>query len=408
LDAKAQDWKCKFAVIWSGQSISMLTSSVLQMAIVWHLTGRTGSAAILSFATLIGFLPQAVLGMFIGALIDRYNRKRIMIAADLFIAAISVMLIIAGAVGEIPIWLIMVVLFARSIGTAFHYPSLQAITPMIVPKEQLTKYAGFAQSFESIAMVISPPLAAILFSIWSLNIIVLLDVLGALFAVFMLCIVKLPEFKTNRSYQTPHVMQEVKEGIGVLKNERGMTALMLISALYAIIYFPIGTLYPLITMTYFGGGVAESSVVEVFFSIGMFLGSLLLGVFGNKISKIKAITGSISLYGAGVLLTGLLPSTGLKIFILLSAIMGISVPFFTGVQTAIFQVKIKQEYLGRVLSLSSSISMIAMPMGLILSGIFAEIIGVPKWFLISGIMTLLLAVFSMMIPSLKNCCNDLS
>lgn len=401
-----QDWKRKFAILWSGQAVSMLTSSVLQMAIVWYLTERTGSAAILSFATLIGFLPQAILGMFIGALIDRYDRKKIMILADLSIAAISLILVVAGIWGEIPIWLIMVVLFARSIGTAFHYPSLQAIMPMIVPKEQLTQYAGYSQSFESIAMLISPPLAAILFSIWNLNIIVMFDVLGALFAVLMFCFVKLPAFKKGTSHSTPNIFQETKEGLGVLKNEKGMSALMLVSALYAIIYFPIGTLYPLITMTYFGGGIGESSVVEVVFSIGMLLGSLLLGLLGNKISKRLAIVGSIAVYGAGVMLTGLLPSTGLKIFIVLSIFMGISVPFYTGVQTSIFQIKIKQEFLGRVLSLSSSISMVAMPLGLILSGTFAELIGVEKWFLISGILCLMIAVLALMIPSLKSCCNE--
>lgn len=403
---EVQVWKRKFTIMWSGQAVSLLTSSVLQMAIVWYLTERTGSAAILSLATLIGFLPQAILGLFIGVLIDRYDRKKIMVWADLFIAVVGIILAAAGIWGETPIWLIMVVLFARSIGTAFHYPALQAVTPLIVPREQLTKYAGFSQGFESIAMVISPPLAAILFAIWDLNVIVIFDVTGALFAVLMLSFVKLPALEKNVVRHTPHVIQEAKEGLQVLKSEKGMTALMLISALYAIIYFPIGTLYPLITMTYFGGGIAESSVVEVVFSVGMLLGSLLLGLLGSKINKGRAIAGSIALYGLGVLLTGLLPPTGLRIFVVLSVFMGISVPFFTGIQTSIFQIKIKQEYLGRVLSLSSSISMIAMPIGLILSGTFAEIIGVEKWFLILGVFALLIAVFSVMLPSLKNCCNE--
>jgi DHA3 family macrolide efflux protein-like MFS transporter len=74
VDPKFHKWKQKFIVLWSGQAISIFTSSVIQMAIIWYLTDRTGSAAILSLATLAGFLPQAVLGPFIGVLIDRYNR----------------------------------------------------------------------------------------------------------------------------------------------------------------------------------------------------------------------------------------------------------------------------------------------------------------------------------------------
>ncbi|HKM43368.1 MAG TPA: MFS transporter, partial [Limnochordia bacterium] len=187
-----QNWRRTFITIWAGQAVSILTSSVLQMAIVWYVTQRTGSAALLSLATLIGFLPQAVLGMFIGVYIDRYNRKTVMIVADLLIALAGLVLVIVGAFGEIPLWLIYVVLFFRSIGAAFHTPALQAITPSIVPKTQLTQYAGFAHGFKSLSMVISPALAAVLFSIWDLNIVILLDVFGALFAMGALLLVKLP------------------------------------------------------------------------------------------------------------------------------------------------------------------------------------------------------------------------
>lgn len=69
-------WKKKFFIIWTGQGISSLTSSIVQMAIIWYITNETHSAAALSFATLLGFLPQAVLGMFIGVFIDRYDKKR--------------------------------------------------------------------------------------------------------------------------------------------------------------------------------------------------------------------------------------------------------------------------------------------------------------------------------------------
>ena len=75
-------WQKNFLIMWTGQAISIFTSSVIQMAIVWYLTDVTGSAAILTLATLLGFLPQAVLGPFIGVLIDRYNRKKIMIVSD--------------------------------------------------------------------------------------------------------------------------------------------------------------------------------------------------------------------------------------------------------------------------------------------------------------------------------------
>ncbi|MCC0648697.1 MFS transporter [Clostridioides sp. ZZV15-6598] len=397
-----EKWKKEFLIIWSGQAVSILTSSIIQMAIIWYLTDKTKSAAILSFATFIGFLPQAILGSFAGVFIDRYDRKSIMIISDGAIALLTFSLVVVGFLGEIPIWFIMVILFGRSVGSAFHNPSLLAITPLIVPKEKLTQYAGYSQSFESISYLISPAIAALLYSLWDLHIIVLIDVIGAAFAIFMLLFVKVPNTnksetqKENKSY-----FYEFKEGISVLKTEPGMWALLLISGLYAMIYFPIGTLYPLITMTHFKGTFVDSSIVEIIFSLGSLIGAFLLGLIGNKIKRIRAISKSIGIYGIGLIIAGILPSNGFKVFVILSLIMGASVPFYSGVQTSIFQMKFKSEYLGRVLSLSSSLTMFAMPLGLILSGLFVDIIGISNWFFISGIATVIISFFSMMMPSLK-------
>jgi DHA3 family macrolide efflux protein-like MFS transporter len=395
-------WKAQFAILWAGQAVSMLTSSVLQMSIVWYITLKTGSAAVLSAATLIAFVPQAILGTFTGAYIDRYNRKKVLIAADLFIAFISLILVISGYISEISIAFLLLLAGIRSIGAAFHYPTLQAITPLIVPKEHLTKYAGYAKGFESLSSIASPGIAIALYALLPLNRVALFDVFGALFAVFLLTFVKLPQREPRNSTEKPHLLQEVRQGFSVIRHEPGMVPLMVIGALYAIIYFPIGSYYPLITMTYFGGTVAASGLVETVFALGVLGGSLLLGIFGGKLSKRRMLISSVFFYGACVLITGLLPSSGLIVFICLSAVMGLTIPFYSGVETAIFQTRIKEEYLGRVFSLSSSISMVAMPVGLILSGIFAQWLGVEKWFSILGALALLLAILSLRIPSLHS------
>lgn len=402
MNQQTRKWKRDFFIIWSGQGISTLTSSIVQMAIIWYITSKTESAAVLSFATLIGFLPQAVLGMFIGVLIDRYNRKKIMIISDLSMSAACGLLAIVGIWGDIPIWLIMVVLFARSIGSAFFSPSLQAVMPLIIPKDQLTKYAGYSQTFESASMIASPALAAVLYSLFPLNKIIVLDVLGACFAVSTLMMVKIPRISPDTETKEPNLLREARDGYMAIRRVRGMRELLIIGAMYAVIYFPIGTLYPLITMTYFNGGVKESGFVEAVFSVGTLIGSLMLGVWGGKIHKIKAIILSIGVYGAGCLMTGFLPPEGFMIFVVLSFFMGASVPFYFGVQTSIFQIKISGEYLGRVLSLTSSISMLAMPMGLILSGAFAGMMGINRWFLLSGAVTLMIAGFAAVLPGLRD------
>ncbi len=212
--------------------------------------------------------------------------------------------------------------------------------PSILPKDQLTKYAGYSQSFESASMIASPAIAAVLYSMFPLKAILMLDVLGAFFAVGTLAAVDIPGIFREDKEKT-NLLAEVKEGYNVMRRVPGMQELLVIGALYAVIYFPIGTLYPLITMSYFNGSVSESGLVETVFAAGTLVGSVSLGIWGGRIDKIKAIAGSIGIYGAGTLITGLLPPQGFYIFAFLSFFMGISVPFYFGVQTSIYQIKIQ-------------------------------------------------------------------
>lgn len=394
-----KNWKSKYITIWSGQTISLLTSSILQMSIVWYMTQKTSSAAVLSFATLIGYLPAAFLGLFIGSLIDRYNKKIVMVLADGFIALVGLVLFFVGLSGDIDIWVIFVVLLFRSFGTAFHYPALLATTPLIVPEEELTRFAGISQSLESVSMVVSPALAAILFGHFDLPLIIFLDVIGALIAMLALVIVKIPKNEVNHS--KTNIFEESMDGLKELKRVKGMMSLMVIGALYAIVYFPIGTLYPFMSIEYFKATISESGIVETMFSIGTLLGAMFIGVYGNKIKKIPAIATSIGVYGIGVLISGLLPTTGLYTFIGLSLIMGIFVPFYTSIEIAIFQMKFKQEYLGRVFSLTNSVSTFTMPIGLLLSGIFVDIIGINTFFVIAGVFTIILSIITISLPSLR-------
>ena len=225
------NWKKKFIIIWIGQTISIFTSSVIQMAIIWYLIDTTKSATILSLATLMGFLPQAVLGPFIGVLIDRYNRKKIMILADLSIAFVTLLLAIVSWFATLPIWLIMMVLFLRSIGTAFHEPSLQAVTPIIVPKEYLTNCAGYTQAMESVSFLLSPAVAAILYSKLNISLILLTDIVGAAIAVLTILIIKIPKISRTDHEVAPNLLREAREGFHALREEKGMMSLMMIGSL---------------------------------------------------------------------------------------------------------------------------------------------------------------------------------
>ena len=329
-----------------------------------------------------------------------------MIISDLLISAASFVLVIAGVFGFLSTGVILAVLLVRSIGSAFHTPCLQAVTPQIVPADQLTRCAGYSQSLQSVSQIFSPVLAAVLYQIWSLSGIIFLDVIGALIAVFTLIISYIPALEKGEETKRLTVIREMLEGFRILRTNKGMLGLVLISALYTLALMPTSALFPLMSMSYFGGTSTYASIVEVIFSVGLLIGSLILSRWGGTKNKVYTIIGSYLLMSASLFASGLLPQNGFVAFTIFSCMMGISGPFYWGMYTPLLQSKFDAKYLGRVMSLSGSIMVITSPIGLSLSGVFAEAFGVEKWFLVAGTLTFLAAVLCLCIPAIRNCDKD--
>ena len=364
-------WKKKYFTMLAGQSVSLITSGILQMSIIFYLTAKTNSAMVLSIATLMGFLPQAVIGPFAGTFVDRHSRKGVMIGADLMIAATGGFLAVVSIFMELPIWLIMLVLFVRSIGNAFHSPASSAVTPLMVPQDQLTKCAGYNQTMQAAVSLISPAAAAFLYSVWSLSTIILLDIIGAVLACGVVVVLSIPNPPICTGESQNSFFRDMKEGYFELKKNKGLFALLWIGTAYMFFFMPISALYPLMSMGYFRGTPTHASIAEIAFAGGMLAGGILLSVWGGFKNRIFSIGLSVLVMGVSIAISGLLPTNAFFIFVICCTVMGLTSPFY-GVQNALFQEQLPPEYLGRVFSLLGSVMSFAMPLGLLCSGIFAE------------------------------------
>lgn len=396
-----RNWKAKFFTIWSGQALSVLSSAVLQMALIWHLSLQTNSAAILSLASIAGFLPMAILGIFAGTLVDRWNKKVTIIAADLSIALVSLVLAIVGLFAEIPVWLVLVILFLRSIGASFHSPAINAITPLLVPEDQLTRCSGYTQSLQSVGYILGAAIAAALYPIWSLSGLVLLDVVGAALASAAVLLIHIPKLPAPEVPVQPHFFAEMKAGYAAIRSSRGLFALLWIGAGFMVLYSPINALFPLMSLDYFGGTVTSASIAEIAFAVGMLGGGVLLGAWGGWKNRSHTIVAALALMSLTIGASGLLPPSGFTVFAVLCVFMGLSVPFYTGPQMALMQEKIPPEYLGRVFGLYGSITSFAMPIGLVLSGLFADRLGIHTWFALTGAACLLLTGVTLCLRSVR-------
>lgn len=397
------NWQKNIAFFLSGQFLSGITSMVVQYAIIWYLTEKTGSATILSFATLLGMLPMVLLSPFVGPFVDRLNKKKLLIITDLVVAFFALILAIAGTLAEdFPLWLVFVSLFIRSVAQTFQMPTIQSILPTMVPETELTKVNGQLGMVSSANMIIAPALGAYLFAVIPMNFLILLDVLGAILGICLLLQVVIPVIKTQG--EDVHLLSDSKLGLKLLVENKGLWAITLIGTFFTLLFMPAVSMYPLMTLSYFQGTVQQAGLIEVIYSIGMLAGGVVIGVFGKWRNRMKPILLAYFIIGISYIICGFLPGNqrGFFYFILLNALCGLATPFFSTLLMAMIQQSYEPQYLGRILGVLNSIMSITGPIGLIFAGPLADKLGVEKLFVIAGIGTLICGLVNLFLPVARN------
>ncbi len=394
------NWKRTFYIIWSGQFLSILTSTIVNFAIILWLSLETGSAEMLAWAAIAGMLPQALLGPVTGVFIDRWNRKRVMILADSFIAFCTLMLAVLFFMGINEYWHIFVLLAMRSVGSAFHSPAMQASVPLLAPTDQLSRIAGINQIIYSVCNIAGPALGALCITLWDLKYVLLLDVGGAILACISLLFVTIPNPEKSTE-KVNNVLREMKEGAMAVLQSKGMSLLFLFSIIVTFFLMPVSVLFPLMTINHFGGEAFEVSLIEIVWGVGALVGGAIMGARVYRVNKVVLINCMYLLIGATFMFSGLLPESGFIAFAVLSTIAGVSGSVYNSSFTAIVQTRIDPAVLGRVFSMFFTLSLIPSMLGLIGIGFFADNLGLTTSFVLCGGIIILTGVITFLFPSLK-------
>lgn len=392
------NWKKVFGIIWTGQFFSVLTSSLVNFAIIIWLSLETGSAEILAWAAIAALLPQTIIGPFAGVYIDRWNRKLIMMLADSFIAFCTLILAVLFWLNIAEMWHIFVLLGLRSIGSALHMPAMQASVPLLAPTDQLTRIAGVNQMIISVSQIVGPALGAMLIAIWKIEYVLMLDVIGALIAVSSLLFVHIPNpTKTEETKRS--VTKELKEGTMVILRNKGLSLVFLFSILATFFLMPVSILFPLMTFNHFGGTEFQAGIIEAIWSVGALVGGAVMGIKVYKVNRVGLINWMYLLCGLTFLLSGVLSSDGFIWFAVLTTLAGISGAVYNSAFMGIIQTKVAPEVLGRVFSIFFTFNLIPSMLGLIGIGFFADTLGLAMSFILCGAIIILIGIIAFLTPA---------
>jgi DHA3 family macrolide efflux protein-like MFS transporter len=373
--------------------------------LVWYLTQQTGSATILATATLVAMLPQILLGPFVGALVDRWNRRVVMIVADGAIALAT--LVLAGLfwAGLAQVWHIYVILLIRSLGGAFHWPAMSASTSLMVPKEQLARVAGMQQTLHGLVSMVAPPTGAVLIGLITTQGVLAIDVVTALIAIIPLIFIAIPQPVRQRNEnetQKTSYWQDVKEGFTYVAAWPGLLAILVMAVLINFLLTPAGSLMPLLVTKHFGLGALELGFTDTLWGVGMIAGGALLGIWGGFKRRITTSMLGIIGLGIGVLMTGLAPANMFWLALAGMAVMGFMNPITNGPLHAIIQATVKPEMQGRVMSLIGSAATAMTPLSLAVAGPVSDAIGIQTWYIFGGVVCLLMGAGAFLVPAIMN------
>ena len=386
-------WKKKAIAFITSQSVSLFGSSIVQMAIVWYVTMQTSSGIWLTILTLSSFLPQMIISPFAGVLADRYNKKKIIIIADILIAISTLILAIFLQINNLAntsLIAIVVVSIIRSIGTGIQTPTVNSMIPLLVPEDKLMKFNGINSSIQSVIQFTSPLVAGGILVLGSISNILFIDVITAIIGVGIFSFIKIEQKSIQKIEEKTSTLNDIKEGIRFSISDKLIGKLLLIYGIFIFLSVPSSFMSSLIITRNFGQDYMYLSICETIGFVGMFLGGLLLGTWGGFKNRNKTLTLGMILYS--IFAIALVLVTQYWMFVVIIFLISFSIPIIQTTTMTMLQEKVQIEMQGRIFSLLNAIFSGLMPLGMILFGILADIVSINYLIIPAGAILLLIGI----------------
>ena len=385
------NWKKKVITFITSQTVSLLGSMLVMYTIMWYVALDTQSGVMMTIMVLCNFIPALIVSPFAGVWADRLNRKRLMIIADLLIAAVTLLIAILFMFNIRDIWIIFAITVIRSIGQTIHQPAVSAVYPQIVPMDKLVKVQGISQGIQSASMVIMPLYCRIVTSFYPIEYIFFIDVITAILAVFILIkFVKLPAHKAEESNAEIKYFDDIKNGVKYVYSNKLVLQILAFGFIFMIFVAAPSFLTYLQVARVFGPEAWRLSILEACFGAGMVLGSIIITLWGGFKNKLVTFFLAYAAIGLGTIGLGL--PFDFYAYIGIWSIVGFFISISNPVFVGLLQQKVEPDYIGRVFSVFGFINTVSLPLGMLVFGPLSDFVDISLIILISGIGMVVLSV----------------
>ena len=365
-----------FLLLWGSQTVSQLGTAMTDYAIIIWVYSREGTASSVTLLTVCTFLPTIFFRFLAGSVVDRQNKKRIMLIADMLAACGTLAVFVLHFADVLQIWHLYVINFLLSLMNAFQEPASFVAVSMLVPKEHYARASGL-QGFSGAAVsILAPALGALLLACGGLDLVLIVDL--STFAVaflILLFLIRIPEEKQQATENEPF-SKTCLAGIRYLKEH---TAILRITLFLAVINFLAklgndGMLSPFI-LGRTGNNQPVLGMVESFTALGVLAGSLLVTLMKPVKKRTVLIFVATGLVFSGNMIQSLTQQPWLWCAAafgsyLMAAVMNVNLD-------TLMREKVPTEMQGRVFSAKSTLQNFTIPPALLLGGLLADTVFEP-------------------------------
>ncbi|GAA0327755.1 MFS transporter [Bacillus carboniphilus] len=356
-----------FVILWIGQLCSVLGTGITQFSLgVWILK-ETGSVTQFAMIMMAASLPGILIAPFAGVVVDRWNRKWIMVISDCMAGLSTLAIFILYSFNALEVWHLFITAAIATMFNSFQMPAYQASIPMLVPKEKLDKANGMVQLTEALSIVIAPMLAGFLFYAIDLNGILIIDFATFFVAITTLLCIKFPALPSKGSSEVEEKTSFFKEalfGWEFIMKRPGLKGFLLYFAIVNLLlgFFNV-LLQPLIL------SFSDEKMLGISLSlagIGMLVGGATMSIWGAPKNRVLTVLGTG--FVGGIFLS----IAGLKESILLITLgvffVFVMIPVGNAASQSIWQRKVPLHVQGRVFSLRRMIAVSLQPIAFISAG----------------------------------------
>lgn len=361
-----------FALVWFGQLVSLTGSGLTEFGLGVWVFQRTGSTTQFALIYLLITLPRLLLSPLAGTLVDRWDRRRIMLLSDTGTALITLAIALLLFADRLEVWHIYLATTISSALGAFQGPAYTATITLLIPKQHYGRASGLISLTRSIPSLISPVLAGFLVVAIGLEGVILIDVATYVFAVGTLLLVRFPrpELSAEGEAARGTFAREVAAGWAYLARRRGLLGLL---TLYAATSFLGMTTEVLLTPYLLSFSTADVlGLVVSATGAGLLVGGVIMSAWGGPQRRIHGIFGFEMLVSLCTVLIGLWASPALIGVAAFLYFVGIELS--DGSSQALWQTKVAPDFQGRVFAMRQMVSWSALPLGILITAPLAEFV----------------------------------